>query len=76
MEFLYSSHEATLKDETTKAFIPVSSVLTVLVKQTATVNIQNTSIELGESLLQQDEAQSSHHSITSDYLKIPPLRRF
>ena len=28
MEFLYSSYEATLKDETKKAFIPISSALT------------------------------------------------
>ena len=44
-------------------------------KQTAT-HIQNTSVELGESLLQQDEAQSSKNSVTSDNLQIPTLGGF
>ena len=39
-------------------------------------NIQNTSIKLGESPLQQNEAQSSKNSITSENLKIPPLGGF
>ena len=36
-------------------------------------NIQNTSIELGEPNLQQDEAQGSKNSITSNNLEIPHL---
>ena len=36
-------------------------------------DIQNTSIELSESHLQQDEAQSSRNAISSDNLKIPHL---
>ena len=29
MDFLYSSYETTLKDETTKVFVPVSSALSL-----------------------------------------------
>ena len=39
-------------------------------------NIQNTSVEIGESPLQQDEVQSSKNSITSENVKIPPLGGF
>ena len=80
MEFLYSSYETTFKDEVTKAFVPLSIALTYSSDETNSTstrsNIQNTSVELGESALQLDEAQSSKNSITSDNLQIPTLGGF
>ena len=75
MKFLHSSYETPLKGETTKVFVQFSSALTRSSddkkRNSPLNNIQKTSIELDESPLQQDEAQSSKNSITSDDLKIP-----
>ena len=79
MESVYSSHETKLKGETIKSFDPFLNTLThSLMKQRgAPKNIHNTSIELDESPLEQnDESKSSKILITNNNLKIPPLGRF
>ena len=80
MEFLYSSYETTLKDETKKVSVLFSSALTHSSDKTnrnsPLNNFQNSSTELDESPLLHVEAQSRKNSIISDNQKIPHLGGF
>ena len=77
MEFLYSSYETALKDETTKAFVPFfSSALTHSSDEINNSRLNNIQNNIHISPLQQDEARSSKNPCTSNNLKILPLGDF
>ena len=67
MEFLCSSYETALKDETTKAFVPFfSSALTHSSDEINNSRLNNIQNNIHISPLQQDEARSSKNPIEDE----------